>query len=295
MRKSFFSVFLMLLFVACTYTSNDKGVHTASLLPELISMSKDTSIVLYMDLIDSSLKVNVRMVEYKAKVRNVPNSLIELSEISCKYGGYVSRDHTKNEKLFTKEQKYQEDTSQVITYYRTKSVMMLRIPHFYMDSVLFEIDKNLSFVDYKFSKVNDSLISRYSAHRFLNKENYRKPNSGEVYSYGNFSANTKYEKYIDQYVNSYGAIILTIYQNPETMTERIGHKKLLPLYKPSFWSQTCLELNQGFELVKTFWYFIMRFWPIFAIVFITAIIIAINYFSSDKKFHIKNWIDSPKI
>lgn len=281
--------------MACTYTGSNKSINTASILPELISMSKDTNVVLYMDLIDSKLKVNVRMVEYKAKVKNVSTSLVELSEISYRYGGYISRDHTKSEKLYIKEQKILEDTSQLITYYQTKSTLMLRIPHFYMDSVLVEVNKNLSFIDYKYSKVNDSLVSRYAAHRFLNKGDSRKSNNGEYYSIGNFSTSSNYEKLIEQYVNSYGAIILTIYQNPEIMTEKVGHKKLLPNYKPSFWSLTKIELGRGLEYVKSFWYLMVRFWPFVAIILITVVIIAINYFTSDDKFQVRNWTDSPKI
>jgi hypothetical protein len=294
MRKNFSSIFLLLFLLACANESEDKKVNVISNLSDTTSALKDTTIVLYMDLIDSSLKANVKMVEYKAKVRNVTNSIIKLSDISYKYGGYMSRDHTKSEKFYIKEQKIQEDTSQVLTYYRTKSTLMLRVPHRYMDSVLMEIDKDLSFVDYKFSRVNDSLISRYAANRFLNKGNLRINNNLESYSIGNISTSLGYEKLIEQYVNSYGAIILTIYQNPEVYIEKIEHKKLMPEYKPSFWSKTKLELSCGLEYVKLFWFILVRYWPIVSIAIIIAIIAWINYIASDNYFENKTRKDTPR-
>jgi hypothetical protein len=291
MRKGFLSIVFIFLFVTCTTIVSDRSELVYRAMVKEVTKKTDTSVVLYMDLLDSSLVKNVRMLEYKAKVRSIENSLLQLSEISNRFGGYVSSDKTRSEKLNVQLSKIRSDTSLLVTQYLAKSTIMLRIPHFNFDNALAEINKIFTYVDYRYSKVNDSLISRYTAHNYLTKEKSK----GEGFFFNGHYDSTEYDRMIDQYANSYGAIIVTIYQNPEFKIEKLKSINLVPEFKVPFLSQTGLELNRGLEFLKSFWYLIVRFWPILAIVFITAIVIALNNGPSDKKFHIKNWIDFPKI
>ena len=278
MRKSFLGVFVILLFATCTTIVSEKTELMHRAVINELTKKNDTTVILYMDLIDSSLVKNVRMLEYKAKVGSVENSLVQLSEISNRHGGYISRDKTRSEKLNFQLSKILEDTSLLVTQYLTKSTIMLRIPHFNIDAAIPEINKIFTFVDYRYSKANDSLISRYTAHKYLTKEKSR----GEGFFFdGNYDS-TKYDRIMEEYDHSYGAIIVTVYQNPEFKIEKLKNIKVLPEFKVPFWSQTGLEFNRGLQFVKSLWYFIARVWPIIVFIGLATTIYWISHNTSDK-------------
>jgi len=276
MRKKYLGIFLLLNFMNCTTTVTDSSDQIDYAFKKEMDRSNDSAVVLYMNILDSSLIQNVRIVEYKAKVSNVLNSIAHLTYICEKYGGYLSRDKTKNDKLSIQLRRVQRDTSILISHYQTKSTVMMRIPHFYIDSALKEVDGNLMYIDYKYSKVNDSVMSRYSAYKFLGQmDNTSK--GEENYFYTNRDGDIQYAKIIEEYINSYGAIILTIYQNPQTKMERIGTVKVIPEYNTTFWTQTKIELGQGLRLIEKVWYIVLRYWPILALVIISLIVLWINF------------------
>ena len=294
MRKKSLGILLLLLFITCTTTVTDTAEYTCHALLKEATKTNDSTIVLYMDLIDSALVQNIRMVEYKAKVSNVYNCMAQLSFITEKYGGYISRDKTKNKVLSIQTRKILEDTSLFITEYSTSSTIMLRIPHFLIDTVLKEINQNLQYIDYRYSKANDSLIALYTAKKFYNNlttETY----DAEKLVKSDSRVSVQYEQFMESYSQSLGAIILTIYQNPETKMERIAIPKLAVEYKIPFLTQSAKELTNGLQIMKSFWYFILRFWPIVTLGLIIALVLWINYLSLNRPLQFKNWHSGPKI
>jgi hypothetical protein len=240
-----------------------------------------------MDLIDSALVQNIRMVEYKAKVGNVNNSLAQLSIISEKFGGYVSRDKTKDKVLSVQTRRILEDTSLLITQYSTSSTIMLRIPHLFIDTVLKEINQNLQYIDYRYSKTNDSLITRYSAKKFYNKLRAQTYNANHL-AYNISELSLKYERFVETYSQSLGAVILTIYQNPETKIERIPIPKIAVEYKTPFLTQSLCELKTGLQMMKSIWYFILRYWPIIILILLIFIVGWINKLTNTSSSQFRN-------
>jgi hypothetical protein len=281
---------VMLLFT-CTTNVMDKTDYIHRALVKEVTKKNDSTIVLYMDLIDSGLVHNVRMVEYKAKVPNVFNCITKLSFITNKYGGYISSDQVKNNQLNKTSKKVKEDSSLLITQYYTSNTIMLRIPHFYMDTALKEINENLEFIDYKYSKVNDSFIGLYTASSYLQRLNQ---SYSEGISFQKWEGEINYDKLIDEYTSNYGAVILSIYQNPEIRVEKIGIPKLMEEYRTPFFVQTRIELGQGLKLISTFWFFALRYWPIIALLLLTTILLWINHDANKHYVSFRNWFDSPK-
>lgn len=280
-----------MLLLTCTTNVSDRSNHIHRTLVKEVTKKNDSTIVLYMDMIDSGLVHNVRMVEYKAKVPNVFTCITNLSFITSKYGGYVSCDQVKNNQLNKTSKKVKEDSSLLITQYYTSNTVVLRIPHFYMDTALKEISENLEFIDYKYSKVNDSFIGIYTASSYLQRLNQ---SFSEGISFQKWEGEINYDKLIDEYTSNYGAVILSIYQNPEIRVEKIGIPRLMEEYKTPFLVQTRIELGHGLKLISTFWFFTLRYWPILALLFLTIILIWINHNTNKLNLTFRNWFDSPK-
>lgn len=281
----------MLLLFTCTTNVSERSDYIHRALVKEVIKKNDSTIVLYMDLIDSGLVHNVRMVEYKAKVPNVFNCITKLSFITNKYGGYISSDQVKNNQLNKTSRKVKADSSLLITQYYTSNTIVLRIPHFYMDTALKEISENLEFIDYKYSKVNDSFIGIYTASSYLQRLNQ---NYSDGISFQKWEGEINYDKLIEEYTSNYGAVILSIYQNPEIRVEKIGIPKLMEDYKTPFLVQTRIELSQGLKLISKFWFFTLRYWPILTLMLLILIVIWINHDTKKSYVSFRNWFDSPK-
>jgi len=291
MRKKILGIILVLTLSTCTTKVSDSHEYIHRALVKEATKVNDSTIVLYMNMIDSGLVHNIRIVEYKAKVPSVFTCMTKLSYITSKYGGYVSSDQLKNVKLAKTSKKVKEDSSILITQYCTSNTILLRIPHFFMDTALKEINENLEFIDYKYSKVNDSLIGIYTANSYLQQFNQ---SSSENVSLQKWGSQFNYDDLIEEYTNNYGAIILSIYQNPELKIEKFGFPKLMDEYKTPFLVQTRVELGQGLKLIGKTWFFTLRYWPIIALLLLIIIVIWINSLTANPDVKFKNWFDSPK-
>ncbi len=281
----------MMLLFTCTTNVTERSDYIHRALVKEVTKKNDSTIVLYMDMIDSGLVQNVRMVEYKAKVPNVFSCMTKLSFITNKYGGYISSDQVKNNQLNKTSKKVKEDSSLLITQYYTSNTIVLRIPHFYLDTALKEISENLEFIDYKFSKVNDSFIGIYTASSYLQRLNQ---SYSEGISFQKWEGEINYDKLIDEYTSNYGAVILSIYQNPEIRVEKIGIPRLMEEYKTPFLVQTRIELGHGLKLISKFWFFTLRYWPILTLMLLILIVIWINHDTKKSYVTFRNWFDSPK-
>lgn len=291
MRKKIVSIISLLFLITCTTVVSDKADYVRRAYVKEVVKRNDSTVILYMNMIDSALVRNVRIVEYKAKVSNIFASMSHLTTVTQKYGGYVSSDHFKNNFLASTVTKLAEDSSLCVKQYYTSNTIVLRIPHFFIDTALIEINKNLEFIDYMYSKVNDSLIGIYAASKYLQGLNISYSNETSLQKWG---ANVNYDELIEEYTNNYGAIILSIYQNPELKVEGIKHPKIPNEYKAPFLMQTKLELGKGWKIIVDSWFFVLRNWPIFALTLLTILVLWINRQTVTPARHFKNWFDSPK-
>src|ERR1700757_2145315 len=96
-----------------------------------------------------SVREFIRTAELKFKVGNVQQSTYIIEDIVGKHNGFVTLSNLASNINRKNTIKVSEDSLLETTYYVTENVMSMRVPNTSLDTVLKEIAKQITFLDYR--------------------------------------------------------------------------------------------------------------------------------------------------
>lgn len=240
--------------------------------------------------LDSTRKF-IRTVDMKFKVESVQKSTYIIEDIIANHNGFVTLSDLHATINYTSRTAVSADSTLETTHYLTENSMSLRVPNVSLDSVLKEIAKQISFLDYRVIKAEDvslqimankwSLKRAERHHDRLEKaidskgKKLREINEAEESLSGKEEL-ADYNKInnlslLDQV--SYSTVNVRIYQRESVKNELIANDKDISAYEPGFGSKLLDSLSGGWYFLQDFVLFMIKIWPLYLIAALIWIIL----------------------
>jgi hypothetical protein len=242
-----------------------------------------------------SVRKFIRTADLKFKVGNVQQSTYIIEDIVGKHNGFVTLSNLASNISHKNIIKVSEDSLLETTYYATENVMSMRVPNTELDTVLKEIAKQITFLDYRVIKAEDVSLQlmankwtqkRAEKHYIrLEKAIYEKAKKLKETTEAEESLVTQEElgdyskmenlSLIDQ-VN-YSTINLRVYQREVIKKELIENEKNISEYEPNLFSKMKDSLKDGWLFLEEFILFLLKLWPIIPIGLVLRMILKKHY------------------
>lgn len=242
-----------------------------------------------------SLRKFIRTADLKFKVDNVQQSTYIIEDIVGRNDGFVTLSNLASTVNHKNTVKVSEDSLLETTYYITENTMSMRVPNTNLDTVLKQIAKQVTFLDYRVIKAEDVslqlMANKWTQKRAekhyarLEKAIDTKAKKLRETTEAEESLATKEElgdyskienlSLIDQ-VN-YSTINLIVYQREVIKRELIENEKNIREYEPGFFSKMKDSLKGGWLFLEGFVLFMIRLWPLIPIGMILWIVLRKHY------------------
>jgi hypothetical protein len=242
-----------------------------------------------------SVRKFIRTADLKFKVGNVQRSTYIIEDIVGRHNGFVTLSNLASTINHKSTVKVSEDSLLETTYYVTENTMSMRVPNTELDTVLKEIAKQTTFLDYRVIKAEDVSLQlmankwtqkRAEKHyarlekaidekaKKLKETTEAEENLATKEELGDYS---KMENFsiIDQ-VN-YSTINLLVYQREVIKKELIENEKNIREYEPNLFSKIKDSLRDGWLFLEGFMLFLLKLWPLIPIVLVLWIILKKHY------------------
>jgi hypothetical protein len=192
----------------------------------------DTSKYKYSTQIINQVTKDLKIVEFKFKVKNVKTVSLKLNGIAIKYNGYMSSDNLYEHITHISKSQLNLDTIVVKTNYFYTNTLLIRVPHKNLDSTLKEIETQIDHLNFQTTIVNDSLYRQYCIDSNFISRGVQKN-----------STHLKTENLMD-------AVLITLYDNPTYRTNYFQDPNKIKTNSYSFIDSILGYVNLGFSYMK---------------------------------------------
>jgi hypothetical protein len=225
----------------------------------------------------------IRTADLKFRVKDVIQSSYEIESITARMHGFVTHTQLTSNVENIERNEMSSDSTLISTMYRVVNTIHLRVPNTLLDSILKEISKQITFLDYRSIHAEDVQL-QLLANQLSEKRNehFQKRvitagnDSGKKQS--NLSAEESLLETQEQKDNAhidnlkltdqinYSSIQLELYQNQTVQHEMISNNKT-DAFKPSFFYKLWDSIKIGWNAFITFILNLTKVWAliIFAI------------------------------
>lgn len=242
-----------------------------------------------------SVRKFIRTADLKFKVNNVQQSTYIIEDIVGKHNGFVTLSNLASTINHKNTVKVSADSLLETIYYVTENTMSMRVPNTSLDTVLKEIAKQITFLDYRIIKAEDVSL-QFMANKWTQKRAEKhyarlekaidekakklKETTEAEESLATKEESADYSKIdnlslIDQ-VN-YSTINLLVYQREIIKKELIENEKNIREYEPNFFSKIKDSLRDGWLFLEGFVLFLLRLWPLLPIGIVVWIVLRRYY------------------
>lgn len=220
----------------------------------------------------------IRTADLKFKVKSVIKSTYDIEGITNRQGGFVTYTNLTSNVDYVTNTAVSADSSLETTYYTVTNSITLRVPNTKLDTTLWEISKNIDFLDHRIIKADDvslQILSNNLTQKRTAKNEERLTdaidNRGKKL---NETTNAeelllrKKEQSDNALISNlsltdqinFSTIDISIYQRQTVKRELISNDKNIDAYEPSFGAKLTEALKYGWSILETFVLFLTRMW-----------------------------------
>jgi len=223
----------------------------------------------------------IRTADIKFKVKNVIPATYSIEDIVSQQGGFVTSTNLASTVDNVTSVPISADTTLETTYFTVTNDMTIRVSNTKLDTTLKAIAGLVGFLDSRVIKANDVSL-QILANNLLQKRiaknaarlttaidnrgkklnettNAEETLSGKEEESDN--ADISNRSLTDQI--KYSTVTLAIYQRQSVKRELIASDKNIDVYEPGLGSQLADSFEYGWEILKTVFVFLARFWGLF--------------------------------
>lgn len=124
---------------------------------------------------DTTTKIDrkfVRTAEMKYQVKDVFKASTDIEHLTAKYDGFITYSYLSSSITGRSYKNISTDSILETVFYTVSSEINLRVPNYSLDSMLYELNKLVEFLDYKIIKADDVSMLMYS--NLLNQKRIEK-------------------------------------------------------------------------------------------------------------------------
>ncbi len=283
--------------MAAVFSCNSNHKEYAEESPLVDSSTNQISSVAAVENAKDSTRKFIRTADLKFKVKNVVKATYNIEDIVVKEGGFVTYTNLNSEIQNVNTTALSRDSSLEITRFTVGNSITLRVPNTKLDTVLKQIAKNVSFLDYRIIKADDVALQIIGNQMTQNRAlNHQERLSKAIDGRGKKLKETttaeellwnKQEQQDNAKMNNlrlkdqinFSTINISIYQNPEIKRELVENEINIKAYEPNFGIKLLEALQTGWYILEEFLLFLTRIW--------TILLLAVIAYFLYKKFKYK--------
>ncbi len=237
----------------------------------IIETSDSTAVPAANAPINSPARKVIHTADFHCKVKNVFTATTKLEQLVKSVGGVVQESHMDNSDMETNTCYYTADSLRQTMTYKTTAQLSLRVPSFYLDSVINAIPGLTSFIDSRTLKQSD-VTYKYLTNELKNQvggnNNASKTKKSKMTAEAQEYDNDRTEQKIDRKVENmqlqddinYATVTVTLSQTEQVMVQNIVNTDYYS--RPPFGMQCRAALSSGWEFVMGFSILLLRIWPL---------------------------------
>jgi hypothetical protein len=291
----------IILFTSCG-NREANGVYEkngATAVPGNVMATDSTAILINNKALNSPERKVIHTADFHCKVQNVFNATTRLEQLVKSVGGIVQESHMDNVSDAMKTTYYKPDSLHQSQTYTTTSLLTLRVPSQYLDSVINSIPGMTSFINSRTLKQSD-ITWAYLANELKNVNDNTNATTSQALKLAKKSrepievqqyADKRHEQMVDRKMAnllmidevSYATITVALSQPEQVYIQTIVNPDY---FARAPFSLQCKEaLANGLNFVKSLFVGLISIWPLL-ILFATGAVIAL-YVTNRKKRHLQ--------
>ena len=294
--KPLMSLIVLCLVISCNQGGENETSAKEDLQTNNISSVSSSAAALQND----STHQFIKKANLKFKVMNVIFSTYDIESIAVSQGGYVSYTTLESNIDNVSLLKISPDSSLETTHFTVSNAMTLRIPTATLDTTLKEIAHHIEFLDYRIIKADNIALqllannlqqkrSKQNEERLSNAIDTKGKKLNDISPAIDLLSNRQEKSDGAKLANlelsdqvSLSTVNILIYQRPSIKRELISNDKNIEEYEPGFTRKIADALQTGWQILETFFLFLVQIWALI-LLGIIAWLINKKYRSSIKK------------
>ena len=270
MAKKIFLIVLVLsttvFFLSCNTANNKDYASAAEAMADTTRLAED----LGLDAVNSAKRKIIHTADINCEVNDVLKVTMLLESSTKKLQGVVTESTLKNQQLQTTQVPYTADSLREITTYQTSSLLRLRVPVQYRDSLINMLPALVSFVDSRQLLQTDATLDYFadalktnSTTVLTNKAEARASKTKDFISIAD-RAEKNIDNVVDQYriddAVAFSTITINLYQPVQTTSMHIVNAEAA--LKIPFTTSLSESLRSGFYLLQRLLIGLVALWPL---------------------------------
>lgn len=241
--------------------------------------------------VGDSTRIFIKTADIKFRVKSTIQASYEIEDITHRFGGYVAYTHLESEVSSKSVIQVSEDSLLETVRYTVKNTITIRVPADKMDSCLRAISVLVDYMDYRTIKVHNvyfDLLAKQLAQERIRKFQGKVQHAVEKHGdhldeitesqesmlyQQELADQAKLDALLLKDSVEYSTIQLSIYQRDAIKRELIFNEKYIDAYEPGFGYKLKQSFKTGWRGFTTLILFLTKFWVLFLMAGIGAVII----------------------